>query len=75
MEGTGMPSSPAAPLSFGASIRHLRRDQIHSLPDADPVPDTIDSFQRRAAELLADLVLPDDNPAADISPSPGRGAS
>ena len=54
-------SSPAAaPLSsIGRSIRSLRRDQnqIHSFP---PPPDATDAFQRRAAQLLADLPAADD---------------
>ncbi|PUZ49628.1 hypothetical protein GQ55_7G341500 [Panicum hallii var. hallii] len=53
-------SSPAAPLaSIGRSIRSLRRDQnqIHSFHAAgDSDLDAADAFQRRAADLLTDLL-------------------
>ncbi|CAN6250768.1 unnamed protein product [Urochloa humidicola] len=64
-------SSPGAPLaSIGRSIRSLRRDhnQIHSFPTPHHHPDSqdldpADAFQRRAADLLNDLLAggdPDD---------------
>ncbi|CAN6236745.1 unnamed protein product [Urochloa humidicola] len=62
-------SSPAAPLaSIGRSIRSLRRDhnQIHSFPTPHPHPhpdsdlDAADAFQRRAADLLTDLLAAGD---------------
>ncbi|RLM65605.1 uncharacterized protein C2845_PM16G24750 [Panicum miliaceum] len=53
-------SSPAAPLaSIGRSIRSLRRDQnqIHSFHAAgDSDLDAADAFQRRAADLVTDLL-------------------
>ncbi|KAF8660023.1 hypothetical protein HU200_058108 [Digitaria exilis] len=56
MPATDSPSpAAAAPLaSIGRSIHSLRRDhnQIHSIP----TPHAADAFQRRAADLLADLL-------------------
>ncbi|KAL6651662.1 hypothetical protein ACP70R_010587 [Stipagrostis hirtigluma subsp. patula] len=58
-------SSAAAPLtSIGRSIRSLRRDQI---PPAAASPDLeADAFQRRAADLLGDLLASADPAAADL---------
>jgi len=60
MPPTDSSSSPAAPLaSIGRSIRSLRRDhnQIHSFHAAgDSDLDAADAFQRRAADLLTDLL-------------------
>ena len=60
MPPTDSSSSPAAPLaSIGRSIRSLRRDhnQIHAAGDSDL--DAADAFQRRAADLLTDLLADD----------------